>query len=94
LSVDVEFKPAQASERGTGWLLDDNRPTLTLTSPRAGANESLTRILVGMHDYYTGLDMDTFRVVADFPIDGAPAGEDLAKKFRPTTPGVWELKLA
>ena len=54
------------SERGYGWMLDDNRPTLTLTYPRAGANAALTRILVGMHDYDTGLDMDSFQVTADF----------------------------
>ena len=36
----------------------------------------------------------TFRVVADIDIDGVPAGQNLAAKFRPTTPGVWELKLS
>ena len=70
------------------------RPTLTLTYPRAGHNESLGRILVGMHDYGSGLDLSSFRVVADFPVDGAAAGADLAKKFRPVTRGVWELRLA
>jgi hypothetical protein len=33
-------------------------------------------------------------VVADFSSDGVSAGENLAKKFQPRTPGVWELKLA
>jgi len=54
-------------------MLDDNRPTLTLTSPKAGANGPLTRILVGMHDYDSGLDMTTFKVTADFAIDGVKA---------------------
>src|SRR5262249_5729286 len=80
--------------RGQGWLLDDQRPTLTLTYPRAGRNESLGRVLVGMHDYGTGLDPDSFQVVADFPVDGAAAGADLAKQFRPVAQGVWELRLA
>jgi hypothetical protein len=74
-------------------MLDDQRPTLTITHPRAGRNETLTRILVGMHDRDTGLDPDGFQVTADFPLDGAAAGEDLARKFREVTPGVWELKL-
>jgi hypothetical protein len=89
--IDRDFDPKQPQRRGRGWLLDDQRPTLTLTYPRAGINESLTRILIGMHDYDTGLDMDTFRVIADFPIDGLAAGGDLAKKFRPKSDGVWEL---
>jgi hypothetical protein len=92
--IDLDYDPAHPDKRGFGWACDDNRPTLTLTYPRAGANESLTRILVGMHDYYTGLYVDTFRVIADFPVNGVEAGENLAAKFRPKSPGVWELKLA
>ena len=75
-------------------MQDDNRPTLTLPYPRAGANGPLTRILVGMHDYGTGLDMDSFAVTADFEIGGAVAGENLATGFREKSPGVWEWKPA
>ena len=92
--IDLDYDPANAKERGYGWMLDDTRPTLTLTSPRAGANPPLRRILVGMHDYYTGLDMDSFRVVADFALDGVPVGQNLAPMFKGKTPGVWELTLA
>src|SRR5262249_27893996 len=91
--VDKDFDPARPQERGGGWLLDDQRPTLTLTYPRAGVNAGLTRILVGMHDYGTGLDMSSFRVVADFPVDGAKPGEDLSGKFKGGADGVWEMKL-
>jgi hypothetical protein len=38
--------------------------------------------------------MKSFRVVADFDIDGVPAGENLAGRFEPKSQGVWELKLA
>jgi hypothetical protein len=92
--IDLDYDPAHPGRCGRGWMLDDQRPTLTLTYPRAGRNESLGRVLVGMHDHGTGLDLDSFRVVADFPVDGAAAGQDLAKRFRPVTPGVWELRLA
>ncbi len=92
--IDLDFDPAKPDKRGFGWMLDDQRPTLTLTYPRAGVNEALTRILVGMYDGDSGLDMESFQIVADFPIDGVPAGENLATKFRPLTRGVWELKLA
>ena len=88
--IDLDYNPAKPAARGRGWLLDDQRPTLTLTYPRAGANEALSRLVVGMHDYDTGLDMDSFRVVADFEIDGVAAGENLATKFTTKTPGVWE----
>ncbi len=92
--IDLDYDPAKPQERGFGWMQDDNRPTLTLTYPRPGINVPLTRIVVGMHDYDTGLDMDSFRVVADFPLDGAAAGENLASRFKGKTPGVWELMLS
>jgi hypothetical protein len=92
--IDHAFDAARPEVRGNGWLQDDNRPTLTLTYPRAGANAELGRILIGMHDYDSGLDPESFRVVADVEIEGVPAGGNLASKFRRQNPGVWELKLA
>ena len=91
--IDLDFDAAKPDDQGNGWLQDDNRPTLTLTTPSAGANEALTRILVGMHDYDSGLDLASFRVVADFEIDGVAAGQNLAAKFEAKTLGVWEMKL-
>jgi hypothetical protein len=91
--VDKTYDPTHPQERGSGWMFDDQRPTLTLTYPRAGVNAGLSRILVGMHDYNTGLDMGSFSVTADFPIDGVQPGGNLAPKFKATSDGVWELLL-
>ncbi|MBI1831771.1 MAG: hypothetical protein HYR84_10010 [Planctomycetes bacterium] len=91
--IDLDFDPATPQARGYGWMLDDNRPTLTVTSPTSNANARLDRILVGMHDYDTGLDMKSFRVTADFAIDGVKAGENLASKFKSSSQGVWEYRL-
>jgi hypothetical protein len=92
--IDLDYDPEQPQERGFGWMQDDNRPTLTLTYPNPGANGPLTRILVGMHDYDSGLDMDSFQVTADFALDGAETGQNLASRFKPKSPGVWELTLS
>jgi hypothetical protein len=86
--------PIDLTPDGRGWALDEQRPTLTLTYPRPGANRSLTRLLVGMADHGTGLDMDSFEVVADFALDGVAAGQNLASRFRGKSPGVWELALS
>src|SRR5204862_2865478 len=56
--IDFDYDAARPEARGLGWMLDDNRPTLTLTYPQPGSNGNLKRLLVGMHDYYSGLDMD------------------------------------
>jgi len=91
--VDFDYDPQHPDARGYGWMLDDNRPTLALTLPAAGKSAELTRLLVGMHDYGSGVDMKTFLVTADFAIDGVPAGENLADRFKPKSQGVWELRL-
>ena len=91
--IDLDFDPANPDTRGYGWMLDDNRPTLTLTYPKSNGNPALTRILIGMHDYYSGLNLSTFKVVADFAINEVPAGGNLASYFKKTSEGVWELLL-
>jgi len=91
--IDLDYDAAQPEQRGFGWMLDDQRPTLALTSPRAGVNPPLTKLLIGMYDYGS-LDMASFQVTADFPVEGVPTGKNLASKFRETAPCVWELPLA
>lgn len=76
-----------------GWLQDDQRPTLTVASPRPGANPPLTRLLLGAFDT-AGLDPAGFSVVADFAVNGVAAGENLAPQFRPAGAGIWELPLS
>lgn len=92
--IDLDYDPTNPQATGYGWMLDENRPILTVTTPQPGTNGPISRLLIGMHDYYSGLDLQTFAVSADFAVDGAPAGANLAPKFRETTQGVWELRLA
>jgi hypothetical protein len=80
-------------DKDYGWMLDDQRPTLTLSSPKPGANPPLDRIRVGMYDY-GGLDLTSFVVTADFALNGMAAGQNLASKFKQTGPGIWELAIA
>jgi hypothetical protein len=94
IDLDPNYDPKSARPRSYGWMGDDQRPTLTLTYPQAGVNPPLTHILVGMADAYTGLDLKSFAVTADFALDGAWAGEDLAGRFRQVNPGVWEWRLS
>src|SRR5262249_58637025 len=64
--IDFDSDPKAPQKTGQGWLCDDQRPTLALTLPVAGKNAELSRILVGMHDYGTGIDDKRFTVTADF----------------------------
>lgn len=94
LGCPIDLDGNATATRGKGWMFDEARPTVTLTSPRHGTNPPLSRVLVGMVDYYTGLDMRSFQVTTSFPVDGARAGQNLASQFRQVSDGVWELKLA
>jgi hypothetical protein len=89
--IDRQYDPKQ---RGRGWLLDEGRPTLTLAYPVPGASrEPLTRILIGMHDYGSGLDLASLSVTADFPVDGVEPGQNLATRFQALPGNRWELRL-
>jgi hypothetical protein len=92
--IDLSYDPAKPQATGFGWALDDQRPTLTLASPKAGANPPLERILIGMHDYGSGLDAASFEVVADFAVNGAVAGQNLASQFKSLGGGVFEWRLS
>lgn len=91
--IDLDYDPKNPAKPGFGWALDDQRPTLTVALPKAGANPPLERILIGMHDYGTGLDAASFAAVASFAANGAAAGTNLAPKFTALGGGVYELKL-
>ena len=77
-----DYDPKQPEKRGFGWMLDDQRPTLTLTSPQPGNNGPLTRILVGMHDYGTGLDAESSPRDGRLRSTASRPGENLAGKFK------------
>jgi len=95
--IDLEYDPADAGGddgRAGGWAVDENRPTLSVTYPAPGRNTRLDRILIGMHDAYTGLAADSFTVTVDVEIGGAAAGEDLAPRFKELPGNRWEWRLA
>ena len=91
--IDLGSPIEQRGDVGPGWFLDEGRPTLTLEFPEPDDSAApLTHVRIGMHDYYSGLDLESFSVTADFEIDGAPAGENLASRFKQVADGVWQWK--
>jgi hypothetical protein len=92
IDLDPNYDHGKPAPHGDGYVADDTRPTLTLTWPMPGNNHRLDRILVGMHDYYSGLNMDSFKVKADFAIDGIAPGENQAGRFKEKAQGVWEYR--
>jgi hypothetical protein len=92
--IDWAYDPEHPAARGNGWLLDDQRPTLTLTYPKAGSNtQPLERILIGAYDFDTGLDVESLTVTADFEVNGVPPGQNLIDRFQRKSDWTWELVL-
>ena len=71
--------PVDSGNSDYGWLLDDLRPTLTVSAPRAGNNASAVSALrFAFVDAHSGIDPASLAVSADFPVNGRPAGAELA----------------
>lgn len=90
--LDYDFDRKADEQRGWGWAGDDKRPTLTLVEPRLGQQEQVTRILFGMDDYYSGINVKSLRVLADFAVGQQPANTNLASHIQAHGAGVYELK--
>jgi hypothetical protein len=93
IDLHPDFDPKNVHAGNSGYLADDHRPTLAVTYPAGGPQAELSRILIGMHDYESGLDLKTLQATADFPVDGAKPGENLASRFQVVPGNRWELKL-
>ena len=92
--VDLGAPISQPGRDGVDWFADESRPTLTVSSPRAGVNSTkVDEIRIGLHDYYTGLDMSSFSVITNLPVNGQPGGTELAGLFQQTEDHVWTLRL-
>jgi hypothetical protein len=77
-----------------GWFRDDQRPALTVSSPRPGVNDGpVTELRVGAADGYSGLAPGSLSIRADFPLAGRSAGSELVDLFSPVADGVWSYPL-
>ncbi len=78
-----------------GWFLDENRPTLAISSPRPNLNAGpLTEIRIGLADAYTGVNPATLSVTADFVVNGRAAGAQLADLAATIAPGIYTIPLS
>jgi hypothetical protein len=77
-----------------GWFADELRPTLDISLPRAGRQSGpLTKIRFGAFDYYSGVEMATLSIKADFPLGGRAPGTELSDAIQPAGDHVWEIDL-
>jgi hypothetical protein len=90
--IDLGSPISKPQTTDLSWFTDEVRPTLALSAkPDA---KTLSSIQIGMHDYYSGLDLDSLSVKANFILAGRAAGSELANLFTPRSDQVWQLDLA
>jgi hypothetical protein len=71
---------------GGAYFADEQRPIVTVSSPRA--RSPLTSIRVGLHDVGRGLDLASLSITATVPLGNQPAGTNLAALATPLTDGI------
>lgn len=87
--------PVDTGNAARGWLLDDLRPTLELSAPRAGRHRQvLTTIRIGLADANSGIAAGSLSITADVPVAGRAAGVELADLALPVGDGIVEIALS
>ncbi len=77
-----------------GWFIDDVKPTLTISQPRANLNTNIiSQIVFAISDANSGIDAASLSVKADFEVNGIAAMSELVQLFTPTTDGIYQLQL-
>ena len=79
---------------GLSWFTDELRPTLNLSEPASTSAQTMSAIQIGMHDFYSGLDLSSLSVKASFELAGRAPEQELADLFTDVGNQVWRLDLA
>ena len=78
-----------------GFLLDDLKPTLTVSAPRPGVNSMpIEELRFAFADNHSGIDLPSLSVTADFAINGRAAGAELADLAVPLGDGRYAIALS
>ena len=85
---------AQGDPSYKGYFADEVKPTVALSSPRAGVNSgALSAIRIGMFDAYSGINAASLSVTANFAVNGKPAGTELGPGFAQADASIWQLNI-
>lgn len=94
IDLGCQIDSADPQQKTMGLFADDVKPVLTVSAPRSGASTvPLSQLRLGLYDNYSGLDRQSLSVMANFTVNGKPAGSELAGDFRETGNSVWALNL-
>lgn len=94
LGCPIDTAQQQSTHVDFGWYLDDQRPVLHISQPKAGDNpEPLEMIRIGVADAYKGIQTNSLKITASIEINGRAAGADLTDLAQQTDDGIYTLNL-
>lgn len=87
--------PIDTGNPAFGWHLDDLKPTLEVSAPRAGVLRDVVDVIrVGFADANSGIAPGSLSIRADVVVAGRAAGTELADLALPAGDGIVEIALA
>jgi Hydrazine synthase alpha subunit middle domain len=87
--------PIDLDNSGFGWFLDDLKPSVNISLPRAGQTLTpVTLLRFGLADADSGIDLATLAVSADFPVAGRAPGVALGDLVSNLGDGIYGIALA
>lgn len=87
--------PIDIGNAARGWLMDDLRPTLAVSAPRAGVNsQPVPRIVIGFADANSGINPASLSVTSSLMLNGRPPGAELADLAQAIGDGVYAITLS
>ncbi len=94
--VDLGAPLDISQTRGTnlGWFVDDVKPTITISQPRQNLNfQTIDKIVVGLADANSGINISTLSIKADFIVNGQAANTELSSLTTLVAAGVYQIQL-
>jgi hypothetical protein len=87
--------PIDTGNAAYGYLLDDLKPTLTVSMPRPGINmQAISELRFAFADGHSGIDAASLSVRADVTINGRAAGSELADLAQSLADGRFRIALS
>jgi hypothetical protein len=95
VDLGCPINTGQGADADYGCFLDDNRPTLAVSQPRAGLNAlPLSQLRVGIADAYSGIAAGSLSITASVSLAGRPAGTQLADLAVNAGDGIYVVPLS